>query len=159
MPADACELNYPAALTVTWKDKLHIIAQFLLVSTLLPPPAGLFGTLVAGRLLNWYWGIGAALLGICLFAYHHRGRLQDFDKGCPPLWSWTSFGFLIGPMFLWLAVILTGRLNKPVGAFLYYVLIATPMVLVLADLVATHAVYWLSAGPWLDHEIFLVLQR
>jgi len=155
MPSEACELNYPATLTVTWKDYIHIFALFLLVSALFPPAAGLLGTLIAEKLTNWYWGIGAAMLGILLFAYHHRGRLQDIEDDLPPLLSWHSWGLLFGPIFLWLSIILTGRLNEPVGAFLYYGLIATPLVFVLSDLIATHAVYWLSAGLLLDHETLI----
>ncbi len=152
MPQEPCELNYPATLTVAWKDNVHVFSLCMLASILFPPGANLLGSLIAERLFNWFWGVGSAMLGTLLFAHHHRDRLRDRKGNLPPLCSWKSCGLLIGPTFVWLSIVLTGRLNEPVGAFLYFGLIAAPMIFVLADLIATHSVHWLTAGLSLDHD-------
>jgi hypothetical protein len=58
---------------------------------------------------------------------------------------------LFMPAYLWLIVVLQWPVDAIPAAILYAVFLATPVVFFAADQIATHAIYYMSANPRIDH--------
>ena len=56
------------------------------------------------------------------------------------------------PLSAWLLAIVFSRLDAMIGAYMLLALFAVPLLLKTADLITTHAVYWMSANPRVDLE-------
>ena len=54
------------------------------------------------------------------------------------------------PLVVWLLAVVSSRLDVTVGSYLLLALFALPVLLKTADLITTHAVYWMSANPRID---------
>jgi hypothetical protein len=62
----------------------------------------------------------------------------------------TAVILLALPLVVWLIAVVSSRLDVTVGSYLLLGLFALPILLRTADLMTTHAVYWMSANPRID---------
>lgn len=150
IPSGKCEFEYRLAHPVTLRSHLLLFAFIVLVSILSPLLAWTLSIWLVPLFTHWLWGIAVGIVGVAWFSVHEYRRMSRTTNAIP--FCFSSLRLLFAPIYIWLAVTLTSKLQGVSGAFAYYIVVAVPAVFLLSDRLATHAVHWFSAAFLLDHN-------
>ncbi len=145
-----CELEFRPPLHITATDRLRVFAGAILVSLAAPVVAWGMSRWLPHYLFNWWSASATVVLGGILVSYRQMNSSRRPDGASGDLLTKVNLSLLLGPLFLWSAGAMSGWLNEPLGAYLYLVLLAGLMIILVADSVVTHTVFWLTATPTID---------
>ena len=149
IPGTPCDLNYRPPFATTWRKQITPLLLLGLAGGAAIPVACFVGTGIAPWIASWPWAAGAILLGLIMAAVSQLGSGASDDF---PVLSGRALLFLAAPTFLWAAMVLTAGVTNPARALLYLA-VAIPVAVWVADRVATHAVYWMTANLAVDSTV------
>lgn len=151
LSSQPCELEFRPPMTIPLAAHLRVCAILLLASVVAPPAALVLQLAVARYLWNWQAAAVAIIIAILVVGVYHLRQIAKPNRDGHTLFDSRAALLLVVPLFAWFAVAMAGFLDQPAGAFLYLVCVALPAAVLAADRMATHALYWVTAGIQIDN--------
>ncbi len=145
LPDELCDLNYRSTTALPRTAAAQTLFALMLVPVLTLPIIFLIERWLSTACASWF-GASAALLLTAGIVVTQILRKQTARRIVP---------LAILPLIVWLLIISMPLHAAPALSVLLLLVFAVPLVAWLADTVATHGVYWMSAHLRIDHAAML----
>lgn len=156
LPLGECDLNYRPSTGHPENMGLFSWGIIVVVAALSVPFAAVLPQILAPAFSSQGAFVAFLLLGaVAALGFLVFKAIRPDPKESERLKLERAAWILLVPTLFWIVLVSSQWHSLTAGSVLLYCALAVPMLVWLADSVATHALYWMSANPQIDHAAML----